>query len=130
MWRFSNTASRGTGNDTTGTEGVADMDVTINADTIRISGPLRTVHDARVIDQVVSAAHPRRPLVIDVSTVTTLSETGYQALYRAATVHPEEVTIVCSDVMLRCELELTDLGDVAQVQAHALLTISQPQQAA
>lgn len=106
------------------------MQFSIDAGTIRLSGPLRTEADAASFTEQVAGLTTTTPIVIDVSKVTTLSESGYQALHHAAAAYPGPVTVVCSDVMLLCELELTDLSDVAQLQAHAWLTISQPQQAA
>ena len=106
------------------------MDVAIEPGTVQISGQFTSGDDAARFGQLVDVIDPTEPLVIDVSSVTWLSETGYRALHRLADRHPAPVTVVCSDVMLLCELQLTDLSDVARLQAHAWLTVSQPQQAA
>ena len=98
--------------------------------TYRISGPLITdEHSAQLYD-LTADCDPNDPLVLDVSSVTTLSEIGFRALRSVAAIHIAPVSIVCNDVMLRCELELTDLDLVADVQSADWMLISQPQQAA
>lgn len=106
------------------------LDTTGPIPVLEISGPLTDTAENTPF-AVLDGVDPADPVVINVSAVTTLSESGYQALFRTAEQrhdHGTQVTVVCDDVMLRHELALTDLDEVADVVDTSWFTLSQPRQ--
>ena len=97
--------------------------------TITVSGPVATADHAAALATVCDSAPSGFGVVVNLSRVTFLTETGLRGLRRLATALTAagtSIAFVCSELILRAELILADLDLVAPVlqadeQAFALI---------
>jgi hypothetical protein len=86
--------------------------------TVTVQGPLLTLDDTKQLAHTCGAVPDGLGLLVDVSSVTSLSDTGVECLRdhaRLAAVVGQRLAFVCSDLMLRAELVLADLDTLAPV---------------
>ncbi len=85
---------------------------------IAVSGPLLSSEHGAELRRIAAGAAAHRALVIDLSHVTVINETGLQVLRgvaREAVDAGLRLAFVCVDLILRSELMLADLDTLAPV---------------
>ncbi len=86
--------------------------------TVSVSGPVATADHAAALTIVCQEVPQGFGLVVNLSNVTILTETGVRGLRRLAgvlTAAGTSIAFVCSELILRAELLLADLDLVAPV---------------
>lgn len=89
---------------------------------VTVTGPLFTVDHTSAFRQACGGVGQWYGLLIDLSGVTGISDTGVRALReraRASAVTGQRLAFVCSELVLRTELVLADLDTLAPVLASA-----------
>ena len=85
---------------------------------VSVAGPLATAEHGAALQTACLPLPPRYGLVVDLSAVTFVTDTGVNSLKELALAtrdqgHP--IAFVCSELMLRAELVLSDLDTIAPV---------------
>lgn len=89
---------------------------------VAVSGPLFTADHTAALVHACGGVPQRYGLLIDLSGVTTISDTGLHALReraRSSAVAGQRLAFVCSELLLRAELVLADLDTLAPVLGSA-----------
>jgi anti-anti-sigma regulatory factor len=89
---------------------------------VSVSGPLLTVEHAAALLQACGGVAQWNGLLIDLSGVTAISDTGVRALRdraHASALTGQRLAFVCSELLLRAELVLADLDTLAPVLASS-----------
>lgn len=90
--------------------------------TVSVTGPLFTVDHTSELLLACGGIPHWYGLLVDLSGVTVISDTGLQSLReraKAAALTGQRLVFVCSEQMLRCELLLADLDTLAPVLPSA-----------
>ncbi len=90
--------------------------------TVTVAGPLATAEHAAALEAACALAPARYGLVVNVSAITVITNTGVEALRAIASygnARGQRVAFVCTELMLRSELVLADLDTLAPV-VHAI----------
>ena len=85
---------------------------------ISITGPLATADHGSALLTACLPLPPTYGLLVDLSAVTSLTETGLSSLrelVRSATTSGHRIAFVCTELILRAELILADLDTLAPV---------------
>jgi anti-anti-sigma regulatory factor len=87
---------------------------------VEVAGPLTSHHHANALADACAGSPAGYGLITQLSAVTTINETGLDAL-RSVAEHSarrgQRVAFVCSELMMRADLVLADLDTVAPVVA-------------
>jgi anti-anti-sigma regulatory factor len=86
--------------------------------TVSVAGPLLTVEHTKQLSFACGGVPHWYGLLIDITAVTSISDTGMHALRdraRLSAVVGQRLVFVCSELMLRAELILADLDTLAPV---------------
>ena len=100
----------------------AHPDATRRIVTVTVAGPLLTVEHTKHLSHACGGVPHWYGLLIDISAVTSISDTGVHALRdraRLSAVVGQRLAFVCSELLLRAELVLADLDTLAPVLASA-----------
>jgi anti-anti-sigma regulatory factor len=87
---------------------------------VEVSGPLTTSDHASALADVCAASPAGYGLITQLSAVTTINDTGLDALRSVAECSAsrgQRVAFVCSELMMRADLVLSDLDTLAPVVA-------------
>jgi anti-anti-sigma regulatory factor len=85
---------------------------------VEVSGPLTDLHHAEALSDVCTACPAEFNLVVQVSAVSQMNDAGLAALRtvaNAGATRGQRVIFLCSELMLRADLVLSDLDTIAPV---------------
>lgn len=85
---------------------------------VEVTGPLTTSDHARALAEVCAGSPAGYGLITQLSAVTSINDTGLDALKSVAACSArrgQRVAFVCSELMLRADLVLSDLDTLAPV---------------
>lgn len=100
----------------------AHADPTRRIVTVTVAGPLMTVEHTKLLAHACGGVPHWYGLLVDVSAITSISDTGVHALRdraRLSAVVGQRLAYVCTELMLRAELVLADLDTLAPVLSSA-----------
>ena len=100
----------------------AHTDPTRRIVTVTVAGPLMRVEHTKQLSFACGGVPHWYGLLVDVTSVTSISDTGVHALRdraRLSAVVGQRLAFVCSELLLRAELVLADLDTLAPVLASA-----------